>query len=149
MNSRPIHALDCRTKSFVLAICLSDEDVAALAAWDDVSACNVLSAHVWRRNYVHSSCRADTQLARSVADLLDLRYADMVLAVRCASDDDVRGLVRDALDEARTSEFAPLLWSLVTDARAAVQGYGQHVLAECFVAGCRSIREAHAARNDR
>lgn len=149
MNSRPIHALDCRTKSFVLAICLADEDLIALAALDDDSSCNLLSANVRGRNYVHSSCRTDTPLARAVADRLDLRFADEVLAVRCASDDEVRTLVRDALDETRTSEFAPLWWSLMTDARAAVQVLGQQLLAACFVEGCRSIREAHAARRER
>lgn len=143
MNSRPVWQLDPRSKSFLFGICLSDEDVAGLADWEDVSVCRALAANVWRRNYVHSACRGDTPVARRVTDLLDLRYAGAVLDVRCLDEEGVRTHVRDVLADEDNARLAPLLWALSSDSRAAVQACAQHVMAHCFVVGCRAIRQAH------
>jgi len=139
-DTLPIWGLDCRTKSFVLALCLDDADVADVGAFEDAPDGVGPSRAVWRRNYLHSACRAETPLARAVQDFLDLRYAGAVIAVRGAHELDLRQEVRRAIADRRLHEFPAFLWALATDRRDGVRRLGQELVCEAFLAACALIR---------
>lgn len=138
----PIWQIDCRTKSFILALCLDDDDVADVGTFDDAPDGVGPSRAVWRRNYLHSACRAQTPLARAVQDFLDVRFAGSVLAVRASHELDLRTEVRRALSDRRLQEYPALLWALATDQREAVRQLGQELVCESFLAACSLIRGA-------
>ncbi len=140
----PIWQLDCRTKSFVLALCLDDEDVAGVGRFEDAPDGLGPSRAVWRRNYLHSACRAETALARAVQDFLDLRFAGAVLSVRGASVLDLRQDVRRCIADRRLHEVPSLLWALATDSRDGVRALGQELVCEAFLAACSLIRDPSA-----
>lgn len=142
VRSLPIWRLDCRTKSFVLGLCLSADDLEALVDWESgPPCCTHASPGVWRRNVLHAACRSDGAIARRVGDLLDLRHADAVLHVRSSERDVLAGEVRAHVLAGRRAAFAPTLWALATDARDEVRALAAIVVSEAFVLGCALVRE--------
>ncbi len=137
-----IWQLDCRTRSFVLALCLDDADIAEVGTFEDAPDGIGPSRAVWRRNYLHSACRAETPLARAVQDFLDVRFAGAVIAVRAGSELDLRQDVRVTIANRRLAEFPALLWALATDSREGVRQLGHELVCETFLAACSLIRGA-------
>jgi hypothetical protein len=145
MGSIPIWQLDCRTKSFVLGVCLSSEDLEALADWAaGPRCCSNASPAVWRRNVLHAACRAESVIARRTGDLLDLRHAEVVLDVRACDPRSLAALVRETVRAGRRASYAPLLWALATDARGEARALSAIVVSESFVLGCAFVRDGSA-----
>lgn len=145
MRSTPFWQLDCRTQSFVLGICVHDRDLESLLPWHEITFPDGVPAELSRRSYLHAHCRNDSTVARRVSDVLDVRHVEMVLAIRSASEHDVRDRFLDVVNARRKAQYPALLWALATDARAGVRVIGGHMLCECFLLGCRYLRSAAPA----
>ena len=138
--------LDCSTRMFLASLCLTDRDLAELGFLSPhVRAC--VRRRSAARAVLHRILGAEPALAVRVADRLDLRHVDRVVAVRA---DDVgalqaeleRGL--DGLDGERLAGWA---WSLLTDPRPEVLLLGRRLMSECFVRGMQLLA-AQGERTD-
>lgn len=130
--------LDCATRHFLLTVCLCDEDLRLLGYWDGEERAG-LSPETWCRGYLATLCAKDGEAARAVADLLDLRYVDTVLAVREMCSHRVSCACRHAArgDYGRTLDG--LLWAVLTDSRGPVRAAGHRLMNELCVQALRGI----------
>ena len=139
-DQRAVEELDPQALTFLIGVCLSEEDVTRLLAVDTVPPCCRFAVGVSRHNRIHAGCRAGGALARRVTDLLDLRHADLVWEVRTASADAVRARVAEIVREQRVDLYPGALWALLSDGRAVVQVFGGSLVFECFRLGCEAVR---------
>ncbi|MFN0242911.1 MAG: hypothetical protein ACKVWV_08485 [Planctomycetota bacterium] len=145
MTSTPLWQLDCRTQSFVLGICVDDPDLESLLPWHAIALPCGVPAELGRRSYLHALCKRETPVARSLSDILDLRHVETVLAIRSASERDVRARFLETVRARRHTQYPALLWAIATDARPGVRVVGGHLLCECFLLGCRYLRNGASA----
>lgn len=145
MNSVPFWRLDCRTQSYVLGVCLDDRDLASLLPWHEIPDLDGVPSELGRRNYVHSLCSHHSPLSRRLGDLFDLRHLETVVETRSASDQAVRESFLRIVNERETRRYPALLWALSSDPRASVRVLGRHMMCECFLLGCRYVRNAAPA----
>ena len=145
MQHRPLIEIDPQALTYLVGVCLSDEDSASLLEVDDPPTCCAFAVGVSRHNRIHARCRKDEEFAQRVTDLLDLRHADTVWAVRTSEAEDVRRAVVATVRERRFASYPGLIWASLTDGRPLVQAAGGMLVFECFRAGCESIRSAERA----
>jgi len=134
--SRSLRELDCPTRMFLATLCLNDEDLEALGATRGGRRHRWVSDETLARTAVHRACATDAELARAIADRLDLRHVAIVGTVRAAEPDAPELVAR--LREA-TDELAGWAWALLTDPRPAMVRIGQQLMGECYVRGLRTV----------
>jgi hypothetical protein len=144
-RSRPVTDLCCIARATVFNVCLADEDLRRLDAWDDRRVPGDYTPAVRNRAALHLRCRTDEAVAGRLSDLLDLRYVDTVLAVRGMGEADVAATVDLWVAEPMGEALPGLLWALCTDPREAVRGCGVQLCHEAMTQACRGLVEGAGA----
>ena len=130
MKPNPLRGLSCITQSALFNICLSDEDLRRLSAWEERPNRIGLSPSVLSRSAFHRACHHDGPLARSVADLLDIRHLDTILLVRDLDEVGLMCVVDQWIELGRGHELPGLLWALGSDDREAARVLGSRLCLE-------------------
>ncbi|MEM1451016.1 MAG: hypothetical protein AAF957_05265 [Planctomycetota bacterium] len=139
LSSRPLNELGCPTLHFLTAFLLTDTDLVGLGIWDSEMR-QGLTPTAWCRSHLHVAVQCNEHAARTVTDLLDLRYVDQILAVRSAGIDALSVAAADAV--ADPGHARGLLWALLTDPRDKAHALGTQLMTEVFVRGIRDYGSA-------
>ena len=147
MRSRPLWELDCVTKDALFALCLDEADLDRLGVPPAPACLCGSSAELQRRNLLHQASHARSALAARAGDLFDLRYADLVVAVRGAGLEELRESIAAYRRDPVSVGIGPLLWVLATDGRVQVQRLGRLLVEETRLASLQLL--AYATRAPR
>ncbi len=145
MGSRPIWELDCPSRDALFGLCLSDVDLDRLGVRAAECGCGC-STGLHRRRALLRACLAPGELGRRTGDLLDLRFADVVLSVRSAGPDQLGALIATYRRDPITAGLGPLLWALLTDTRREVQRVGRLLVEETRLASLQLLAYATRAQ---
>lgn len=143
MKSRSLADLCCLTQASLFQYCLTEEDLRALGLWQDAPGRTGFSPAVWCRLLLHRACHRSPPTASAVSDLLDLRFLDALVRVRCSEPEALEERVRDWVERPVGCELPGLLWSLCTDPREGVHALGVRL---CHEAAAIASRELVAPR---
>lgn len=89
MGSRPLWELDCPSRDTLFGLCLAEADLDRLGVRAEECACGS-SPELHRRRALQRACLGPSELGRRAGDLLDLRFADAVLAIRASGAEELR-----------------------------------------------------------
>lgn len=130
--------LDCAARHFLISVCLTEEDLDVLGYWHAEERAG-LSPQAWCRGYLATLCARDGEPARRVADHLDLRFAETVLALSSLCTDRVLCVCQNAARGQYGGDLCGLLWAILTDEREEVLHAGHRLMNELCVRALRDI----------
>lgn len=139
LDSRPFQQLGCSIQATLFHACLTADDLRALGAWSDRPGRAGYSPHVWCRASLLRACRRDADLARTVADRLDLQFLDTIVRVRTLDEGDLEETVHLWVERPEPEALPGLLWALVTDPRDEVHALGHRLGHEAVTVAFRTL----------
>jgi hypothetical protein len=126
---------------FLMSLCLTDEDLTRFGVPLTHTHCCV-SPSTAARSALHRVCAEEPDVARAVADMLDLRHLDLVTHVRAHTSDDLAEDARHRAQNATGDTLVGWAWALATDERPEVAVLGQRLMAEVYVRGLQLLARA-------
>jgi len=147
LRSRSIQDLGCLTQATLLNACLTEADLRGLRIWEDGPSRLGFSPAVWCRAHLHKACQGDPSSARRLSDLLDLRYLDTVVLVRCMGEDELERMANTWVEHPEGQALPGLLWALCTDPRDAVHALGARLCHEAVTVAFRCLVDETSRRS--
>lgn len=145
-KSRSLQDLCCLTQATLLNACLTEGDLRTLGTWDDRPHRLGFSPAVWCRAALHRACQRDPGSAQRLSDLLDLRFLDTVVLVRCLEQGKLEEMVNAWVERPAGQALPGMLWALCTDSRDAVHALGARLCHEAATAALRALIDERASR---
>lgn len=138
MRSQSFSDLSGPSRSAVLSLCLTAEDLKHLGVWHNCPR-GQLCSDLQSRRRLDCACSKDAFLARRVCDQLDMRFADTVILVRCMELNELLRLQALWISQPNGEALPGLVWALCSDARPEVHGLGAQLGQAALLRGCRLL----------